>query len=170
MQTKRNPQANDLTAGLDKILRRSGDEQNLHRPSSRHELLLHLQGLFYLALLISATKSRSPGTEGISVLLGLCLARQTNRSQSYQSVAGTRVKESLDPGFRLGCKVIPVLIVKMLTDLSETKSLSEQSTQYISGSWLKVTGINWVTRQTLGKAEKVVVYKTRHIRSSFSNF
>lgn len=75
MQTKTNPQANNITAALDKILRRSGDEQKLHRPSTGHELLLHLQGLFYLALLTSATKSRSPRTEGISVLLGLCLAR-----------------------------------------------------------------------------------------------
>lgn len=57
MQTKRNPQANDITAGLDKILRRSRDEQNLHRPSSGHEFLLHLQGLFYLALLISQLRA-----------------------------------------------------------------------------------------------------------------
>lgn len=75
MQTKRNPQDNDITAGLDNILRRLGDEQKLHGPSTGDELLLHLQGLFNLSLLTSATKSSSPRTEGISVLLGLCLAR-----------------------------------------------------------------------------------------------
>lgn len=51
MQTERNPQASDITAGIDKILRRSEDEQNLHRPSHGHRLLLHLQDLFYQASL-----------------------------------------------------------------------------------------------------------------------
>lgn len=60
--------------------------------------------------------------------------------------------------------------MKMLKDLSETKSLSERSTQNISGSWLKVMGINWGTSkckrhmsETLGNTEKVVSYKTRHV-------
>lgn len=121
---KKKKKAISITAELETLPKRSGDEWNLQRPSSGQDLLLHLQGLFYLALLTSAAKCTSARTEGISVLPGICLARSTNSFPKLPICNWQRGKEQLDPGFRLGCKVIPVFIMEIPKDPSEANSFS----------------------------------------------